>query len=380
MKNVKIIAIVLLVSTLLTSMTSCFRGNYNEVSSSESNLGKNTVKENEKEGEDNNDDKNDEWIGRDKFVYYDNGQMIIHAGNLEVCFFDIDEEERDNNTVTITLKIKNISTTIQECSISNMRMVRESTNASYTVYNQIFESSNFDLESEIIKTVRLISTTPSSFESEKYYFEFELNRNTIRFYLYFFDGTLIYESTEEPTEEITEYVPKTMKIAYKVDGQVIATDERLENEINNRYVWYSEDGLYYCIDWSRKYSGNSSFDVILEGAPKSIIKFSTTSSDVYTFARQLNYDDVYPQNGTLVIPTEFEGKPVCISPYFFSISMTIAGVKTVYIGNVKKIYSQNLANTSIKTIYFAGTKEQWDAYGLDVPSKITVIYNTPYSK
>ena len=106
--------------------------------------------------------------------------------------------------------------------------------------------------------------------------------------------------------------------------------------------------------------------------------FMTTSTDIYTILRDVDY---VPKDGKIVIMDQYNGKEVCLGNCAI---YTRGDIKEVYLpATLHQIYSSNFENCpNLKAIYFAGTEEQWEAIPkefVEIPSNVKIVFNTPFT-
>lgn len=301
-------------------------------------------------------------------LYLDRNEPII-IGDVEFQISSIYERASDNNYLYFNYKIRNISDETKRINIKNASITRASNNVTYGVDLTGGSTRNFNLESGLTKSFRGSAVIPTSYEKDNYYIDFTINNSILRVYLY------------DTPDELRE----TLTVSYFIDNALVHTENVLEGRKIEDYIWESSDGVYYCTNW--KYTGSDEKyyddgtlkdDIELFGSKQPILRYSTTSSDKYTIVWGENYSGYIPKDKVLVIPSNYLGKPTFLSSALFISIPSV--INTVYIGKVGKISSFGFEYSNIKTIYFAGTKTEWEQYGVDVPDKITVYYNSPYEK
>lgn len=307
---------------------------------------------------------------KERISQYIDKKTVINVGDVELTFDDIYERVGDNNHLSFDIKIKNPTDLEKEIKIGKVSVVREKNSVSYDAGMSFFGNYKFKLESGLTESISFSAVIPTSYKEENYYIDFTVNDTPIRIYLY-----------ETPDE-----LRQKLSVSYYVEDVLVYTAYVFEGRSIEPYVWESQDGVYYCNKWTcidedGKYNDDGSLreDVIFNGRKVSIVNFATTSSDKYTFARGINYDKFIPSSGTLVIPDTFSGKPVRLSGTML-LSLPDE-IHTIYLEKIKEIplsFFNYAKNCKVRDIYFAGTAEEWAQYGVEVPTFVTIHYNSTF--
>ena len=115
----------------------------------------------------------------------------------------------------------------------------------------------------------------------------------------------------------------------------------------------------------------------LTGTTQSNLKLMTTSSDTYVFINGINHVHA---DGKVVVQEKYQNKEVCLGNY--AIYNNIDVVEVYLPITLQSIYNGNFSSCgNLETIYFAGTKAQWEAipkHNVTIPSTVSIIYNTPF--
>lgn len=346
----------LMVFSLTMMLTSCGLGNTNN-----GNQTNNTTN-----GTDNNN-QND-TILNEYILYSDNNIAENDAVKIEIessCWGN------DNYSLTVRVKVTNKEYTTNTYKFKNINLIKESTGATYTV-GTMFASPNLKIDAELTQSLSLSSTIPTSIKDEKYKISFEINKYKITYYLYEMPDEL--RVNRKVTYYINDYLNNT---------QVYADTVKDKRKLSSLYTYESSDNQYYCNTWYTdsnfkiKFNISTSIteDTSLYGRAVSNIKWTTLSTDVYSFVNGINH---VPSNGVLVIPSTYLNKELCIGLY------AIQGVNLnkIYIPKtVHIIYNGNFTNIGNATIYYEETEAEWKALfymASDIYTK-NVVYNTKYN-
>ncbi len=271
-----------------------------------------------------------------------------------------------NYSLSLYFTITNKEYVTKEYEFKNIKLVKESTGAEYTARGYL-GLNKVSIEAELNKSFIITSTIPASINTDKYKLILEINEYKITYYL--------YDTPDDLREDMT--------INYYIDNSIVKTTTIKDGRtFTNDYVYESSDNLYYCNTWwldSNRLTKISSTTVINEntnlyGYKFSNLKWATTSSDVYSFVNGVNH---VPSNGTLVIPSYYSNKEICIGNF----AIKDINVKKIYVPKtVHKIYTGNFKGIGDATIYYEGTADEWKAlfsYSYDVVTN-NVVYNTKY--
>lgn len=269
-----------------------------------------------------------------------------------------------NRSLSAYVIIKNLSTSTQTYGISDMKLIKESTDASYTVTsnNLMFEKS-FTLEAELEKNLNFSSTIPSDITEDNYKLCFIMNNHEVIFHL--------YETPDSLREDRT--------VSYYLNDKLVNTSVVKEGrQVNEVYTYESDDHLSYCDSWKTKDNEKLSFSTIINsnlnvyGSLMENISFVSFSSDRYAFVEKVNH---VPSDKLLVIPHTNGGKEIAISNY----AIYNLDVKKIYIPNTtRKIYGGNFTKIGNADIYYEGSQEEWQSLFYSKSDIVTknVHYNT----
>ena len=301
--------------------------------------------------------------------YLDSENKTATIDDIEIYIDDYFEIASLNYELHFNLIALNNQNKNAQIRFDSVHVVRESTGFSY----QCEFPARIDIKAGLKANMVVQFEIPNSVKKEKYYLELNLNGSLMRFYL--------YSTPDELLESHT--------ITYLIDGKVVHEEQVLHGKSIPEYQWFSEDGLYYCVKWlhegtedskysvdNYKYSYTVKEDIEIKGVKIDMLQYMSLSSDRYAYATELNKDGVTPPSKTLVVPRTYKGKPVRISNFFFDSGLK--DIEIVYIPNTDKIYSQSFIGTKVKEIHFAGSKEEWETFDVDVPSRIKIYYNSTF--
>lgn len=299
-------------------------------------------------------------------VYLDYSEASTSNYRVKVHNASASSYEAGNNSFSITLLIKNLTTQTQEISFSNLKLVRESTGASYTIGNS-WLNQPLKLDSEIEGSVSFSSTIPTTLE-EKYYFSVDFKDISYKVFL--------YETPDELREDliVTYNIGSTTVHAETVKkGRTLTSDYTYDDELHQNYTstWKDSNGKSYTK--GTKIEEN----VVLSGTLQSNLTLSTTGSDVYTYINGIRH--VHP-DGKVVILDKYYDKEVCLGNYAIH---NTTKIKEIYLpSTLHYIYNGNFSDCgNLKTIYYAGTQEEWDLIPKDlvtIPSSVSIVFNTAF--
>ena len=276
----------------------------------------------------------------------------------------------DTYSLSMTFKITNKEYFTKEYEFKNMKLIKESTGAEYTVggYFNFIIGNKLKIEAELNSSYNIGATIPSSIDTDKYILTLEINEYKITYYF-----------IETPDE-----LRADRKVNYYISDTLVKTDIiKDKRKIESLYVYESSDNLSYCNTWYTDENRKNQFrvsdsitaDINLYGYPSSNIKWTALASDAYSFVDGINY---VPSNGVLIIPNEYQNKEICIDLY----AIRNIKVSEIYVPNtVHIIYLGNFTGIGNATIYYEGTEEEWKSLFYSSSSIVTknVVYNTAYS-
>ena len=271
-----------------------------------------------------------------------------------------------NGSLSVSLAIKNISDKTQNISFSEAKATRESTGIDY---NATYLST-YNIEPDIVKNISFSITIPAGDDSEKYSFSatFSDIQYTVK----------LYETPDELRADKT--------VTYVLDGKEVHKQTVKQGRaIKDIYTYESSDRMSYCSTWNTSDQTKlvSSYkvddDVTVTGKSADTLSFyNIYISETTPIALQkVNY--VY-KDGIVVVPERFGGKTVTkVSNFVF---YQLSNLSTIYlpktIDTIQVCNFQNCSN--LRTINFAGTKEQWDSISTSstVPTSVVVRYGVSY--
>lgn len=314
-------------------------------------------------------------------VYLDNSEASTSSYRVKVNRTSAYKYGSDENySFYLNLSVKNLTTQTQTIKFTNMRLVRESNGATYTVGCDTYRGT-ITLDSEIEDSVSFSSTIPTSLE-EKYYFSVDFKNINYKVFLYNSDSQELDPPEEtDPPEEIEEYVT----ITYMVNDEIVRTDKiKKGTSLTSIIIYDTPDHQYYASKW-KDTNGNQlttgmkiESDLVVTAQLTSNFQLSTTGSDTYTFVNKVNH---VPADGKVVLLDKYINKEICLGMGAIYNSVYI---KEVYLPTtLHVIYANNFSSCgNLKTIYYAGTQEQWDAINKEyvtIPSNIKIVYNTSFN-
>ena len=273
----------------------------------------------------------------------------------------------DNYSLTVTVKVTNKEYKTNSYDIKYYTLIKESTGATYTV-GTMFSIPKLQIDAELSQSLSLSSTIPTSIKDDQYKMSFEVNEYKITYYLY-----------ETPDE-----LRADRKISYNISGAIVHEETiKDKRKLETKYIYESNDNLYYCDSWYTDSNFKTQFnsynpiteDTMLYGKTQSNVSWSTLYSDKYSFIGGVNH---VPSNKILVIPSQYQGKDICLSNYaIYNIT-----VDKIYVPKtVRVIYGGNFIRVGNAKIYYEGTEEEWKALFYISLDTVTdnVYYNTKYN-
>ena len=300
-------------------------------------------------------------------VYLDYSEVSTTDYRFKVKRTYIDAYSSENHSFSISLSVTNLTSTTQTIQFSNPSLVRESNGTSYTI-NKMDQNQRLTLDSEIEGSVSFSSTLPTTLD-EKYYFSVDFKNISYKVFL--------YETPDELREDLT--------VSYKINGTLVNSETvKRGRAIQDNYVYDDKSYQNYSSVWKdasgKTYSKGSIVEenVTLNGTLQNNFKTLTTSTDVYTFISGINH---VPADGKVVLLEKYQNKEICLGNFAI---YNNSQIKEVYLPKtLRHIYSSNFSNcNNLKTIYFAGSQEQWEAIPKDfvtIPSSVRIVYNTSFS-
>ena len=290
----------------------------------------------------------------DMFQFYQNDMQINFA------------YERHSANPIAYMTVINKSVYPVKVSVSDAKIIRETTSAQYTVD---YTPHVANIESDMFTDFYFNSALPTSTADENYEIRFTLNN--YRFFV------KLYEMPDELREDVT--------LTYTINNEVVHQETMKQGrEIKKTYVYETDDHQSYASYWKDE-DGMSyglgrrvDYDVTLYGTLEYSLKLLTTTSDVFVYINGVNH--VHSDGKVVVAPTYLD-KEVCIGNYAFYQNPDI---KEIYLPTtLHQIYNGNfLGCGNLTTIYFAGSQEQWEAIPkstVQLPETVSIVYNTPFT-
>lgn len=298
------------------------------------------------------DDKN-------KIVYTDSNPIEDDKIKLE---FDKPSCYGTNNySLSVYVNITNKEYETRTYNIKSVELIKESTSAKYTVS---YAKSKV-VEAEMKSSLSFSASIPSDIKTDKYKLTFSINSYNITYYPYETPDELRVDRTVK--YHILNNVVKTTSVK---DGRTIA----------DAYTYESSDNLYYCDTWyldstyKTKLTSSTIIkeDTSLYGIQSSNIKWTTLSSDIWSFVTGINH---VPSNGILILPQKYLNKELAISNY----AIRNISVSKIYIPKtMHTIYGGNFTGIGNATIYYEGSEAEWKALFYSQSDVVTknMVYNT----
>ena len=310
-------------------------------------------------GNQNNNSSNNKYT-----VYLDYSEVTTPTLKVKVGYAHAYSYTTDNYSFSLSLSIKNLSSKTQKINFSNVKLLREETGTSYTVisYNQFVT-----LDSEIEGTASFQSTIPTSLE-DKYYFSIDIQNINYKVFL--------YETPDSLREDLT--------ITYKIDSAVVHTETiKKGRTISNAYVYDEDSHQYYASTWKdsegKTYTQGTKIEqsTVLSGTIQPSLEIMSLGSDTYAFIEGIHHVHA---DGKVVVLERYQNKEVCLGNYAIKNN---ANVREIYLpATLHYIYGSNFYNCpNLRTIYFAGTMDQWNAIPkpyAEIGSNVNIVYNTPF--
>lgn len=266
----------------------------------------------------------------------------------------------------ISFKLLNKLYTTQKYKISDFIIIRNKTNASYSVTTNLFYSV-LEIDGELSNSFTFRAVLPSSINDEEYDLKFKINSNEFLIHLW----------------EMPDELREDEMVSYYVDGELVSTQTvKWKRTIRDSFLYETKNNEYYCNTWYKdeKCSNMFSFSTLitenisLYGKKRSSLNWATSSSDVYSFLYGINH---IPSNKILVIPSTYLNKEICIGNYAIR-NMILS---KIYIPiTVHKIYNGNFYGIGNATIHYEGNEKEWKKLFFlegDIITK-NVIFNSKY--
>lgn len=301
-----------------------------------------------------------------KDIYLDNSIIENESFKLELKS-NYCSGQSNNYSLSLYFDLLNKEYSTKTFTIKNVKLVKVSTKAEYTVnYNE-----KISIEAELTRSISFSATIPSDIKNDEYKLTFEIESYKVTFYLYETPDSL--RADRKVTYYINDYLNNT---------EVHTDTVKDKRKLSTTYTYESSDNLTYCNTWYTDSSFSTVFslntpitaDIALYGRAVNNIKWTSLSSDVYAFVNGINH---VPSNGVLVIPSKYMNKELCIGLYAIK---DISASKIYIPKTVHTIYSGNFTGIGNATIYYEGTEEEWKALFYMQSSIYTtnVVYNTKY--
>ena len=380
----------------------------------------------------NEENSNDNPV---RVLYTDDCPIEIEYDDLKLKVGRPSYLEIYDCSLSVDVALINNTYSTKVYNVKNVRLIKESTGANYTVHY----TSTLRIEAELKSSLIFSATIPTSPSKDNYKLDFEINSHKFSYYLYdmpddlkadrtvkyYIDGKLVQTKVVKDKQTVTSYVyesadrqfycstwyvdeigkeifnlsspitrdmelygfkrPRYRTVKYYVSNQLVKTETVKDGEkVQSLYKYDYDDNMFYCDEWyinetaPFNFSNPITSDISVYGAnKKSNFRFSTTSSDLYSLLTGVTH---YPSSGILVIPEKHEGKELYIFAYALQY---LTDINKIYIPKtVRRISSGNFVNMRDKTIYYEGTKEEWEAL-FDSPSYVVttnVVYNADYPR
>jgi len=358
----KIIPLLLLAS--LISLSSCGPNNVNNDSLGGSNTSYSS------------DTKNSVVIESTDIIYTDkNDTLEFDDFSVKVGI------DRNSTYLRLCAYIKNKNTVAQQFIISNVELIKENTQATYTVkYDE-----ELSLNAELSKYIYFESEIPSSIDDDSYKFSFVINNKKIIFNLY------------ERPDSIREDRKVSFMVYGKVVNEVIVKDGGKIGD-NYNFIYEAEDHQRYFEDWYFDSSFNDKVysettineDTILYGRATCLFRTNglinwKIKETVYSLI-SLYY---IPSDGIICVPSNClvgnkyyktaleKGSFELYDKYRYE---NLPSIKEIYIPkDIFEISRYSFDGLKNVKIYFEGTEDEWMTKFTCAKSVIptdNIIFNT----
>ena len=271
----------------------------------------------------------------------------------------------ENYDFRLILKIKNLTDETKNLKFDHLQIVKEDNGATYSVETKTPE---IKLESGIEKSINFSSTLPTDLDSHYY---FTVDFSNVRY------KVRLYETPDAERPDVTVTYTVVKQIVNKVTvkkGRPLGID----------YVLEKADHLSFVLSWTDSNYQTINSKTIIEqdttvyGEYQSSLSYSTTSLDAYTVISKVNY---VPSDGIVVVPERLLDKEIVLGNYAVN---RIEKMQKIYLpSTLHGIYNSNFIDCpDLRTIYFAGTPEQWSSIyqsTTPLPTNINLICNTSFS-
>lgn len=268
----------------------------------------------------------------------------------------------------LAITITNKEYVTREYKFKNIKLIKESTGAEYTVSEDSTTSSPLTIDAELHKYLVLVSTIPSSTDDDNYRLTLNINGYKNIYYLY-----------ESPDELRVD-----RNVNYYISISLVKTDiVKNKRKIEQLFVYETLDNLYYCDTWYTDVNLKNKFEsttlensnINLYGRTLSNIKWSTpTNVNDIPGVDGVNH---VPSNGVLIIPPMHDNKEIYIGLF----AIKDISVSVIYVPKtVHTIYYGNFTGIGNAIIYYEGTEEEWENLFASTSSivKKNVVFNTAY--
>ncbi len=299
-----------------------------------------------------------------KTTYIDYPTIV--DGSLSLTLDMMSDNQTAASLHSFTLSVVSSELKPVTFTVSSPKIIRESNGAEYTAHLQAV-SPELTLECDVPGALFYFATLPTNASEDHYYFSFQGNKTTYRFYLY----------------EMPDHLREQRKVYYSVDGMQ-GTFFVPDGRFLSSYDWISRDYIYGCDKWYADSSFTEALpedyivrnDIVIYGKKQSILKYGLYPNGLEYKTTGYNF---IPSTGEIVVPKFFEEKAVfAISSGTFGDQAT--GLKTLYIPKLSSVsFINNFHNCKdLETIYFEGTRDDWekvtDTSMLSLPEKTRVIF------
>ena len=175
----------------------------------------------------------------------------------------------------------------------------------------------------------------------------------------------------------TSYV----SVTYKIGEEIVHTQKiKKGSKIESLYTYESANHQSYASVWKDKddviYESTTIVkdNVELIGTVNTSLLLFTTEENVFVYVNGINH---VHSDGKVVVLSSYYNKPTRIGLAALSNN---AYMKELYLpAQLEKISADNFYNcSSLSTIYFEGTEEEWNAIPNDseIPESIHLVFNT----
>lgn len=270
-----------------------------------------------------------------------------------------------NRNLSVDVTFTNNSKEAKTILISNAKIVHKESEVEYNA--TVYPKKSIKLQYGIDNEFTFNATIPESIKDAEYILSFKADKE---YRIHFYDTP--------------EELRKDCIVKYVIGDTVVNTVVIKElTNIQSLYVWENKNHLTHCKEWYTDEDMKSKFkastkiidDITLYGKVADNVEYRKNASEF--FIDGIAY---VPADGILIIPDG--GGYVKKSYIGTSAIYGNRNVREIYLPkNMTKIYTGNFKSMNgLKTIHFAGTKEEWaDIQNWSaIPEDVRVVYNSKF--